>query len=164
MYVFDCFLWDWVGKPGDNLKPESTDLPQPASNPLRVCISCYWALSRERLISSLYSTHFSRVCWSVYTVLTDHWKWPLLRAKCQSTESHGKLQDPFWEEQVVVGRLWFRTELKAQVWAPPPTQLMDQESITLSEPHLPRLEHEDNLCPWTWLLRSLNRDVSESAL
>ena len=46
-------------------------------------------------------------------------------------------------------RLWFRTEFKAQVLAPLPTELMDQESITLSEPYLPRLEHEDNLCPWT---------------
>lgn len=79
---------------------------------MHVCISCYWALSRERLISPFYSTHFSRICWSVYTVLTDHWKWPLRQAKCQGTESHGKLQGPFWEEQVAVDRLQSRTEVQ----------------------------------------------------
>ena len=59
---------------------------------MRVCISCYWASSRERLISSLYSTHFSRVCWSVYKVLTDQWKWPLLQAKWQSIAAAKSIQ------------------------------------------------------------------------
>lgn len=162
MHIFDCFLRDWVRGQETTQNHKSTDLPGPTSNVMHVCMSCYWGLSRERVISSFHWTHFSRVCWSVYTVLIDHWKWPRLQAKCQRTEFHGKLRDPLWEERVVMDWQWSRTEVQFQVLVPLLLTWLIK-SIIFSEPWLPCLQHgDDNLCLWIRLLRSLNSDISES--
>lgn len=162
MHISDCFLRDWV-RGQDNRNQKSTDLPGSTGNVMHVCISCYWGLSRERLISPS-TQHTSQAFAGQFTQFSqttgsDRY-YRLSAITLSSMENSRTHSERNRLSQTDCGP---EPKCEAQVLAPLLLTRLTK-SITFSEPELPCRQHgdENNFCPRTGLLRSLNSNVSES--